>query len=48
MIEITTLKQKTSLNLYLKTNEDLIYGHLAVAVTGYFQGIILGWVAGSL
>ena len=34
------------MNVHLTTDEDLM-GHLAMTVTGYFQGIILGWVAGS-
>ena len=35
------------LNIHLSVNEDLM-GHLAVAATGYFQDIVLGFVAGSL
>ena len=45
-IEMTTLQQKNSLNLRLRTNEEL-NGRLAVVATGYFQVIVFGWVAGS-
>ena len=31
----------------MRTNEELM-GHLAMAATGYFQDIVLSWVAGSL
>ena len=34
------------MNLQLRTNEELM-GRLAVAVTGYVQVIVLGWLAGE-
>ena len=40
-------KKENYFILHLRTNEALM-GHLAVEATGYFQGIVLGCIAGSL